>query len=74
MAYASAARTFLGIASQRLHQLHQMAYDILKDRCIQLVIDLLALPFREYQSGVPKDPEMARNGRPARVKLVRNLP
>src|SRR6185503_4865504 len=61
-------------AAGRLHELQQMADDVLEDRRVQLVIDLLALPLGDHEPRVTEHPEVARNGRPARMESVGDLP
>ena len=51
-----------------------MVNQILKDRGVQLVSNLLPVPFGGHQIGIPQDREMAGNRGPARFESPGNGP
>jgi hypothetical protein len=46
---------------------------ILKDRCIQLVVNRLALSLGDDQAGAAEDRKMPGDGGPAGLKLIRDF-
>jgi hypothetical protein len=50
-----------------------MLSKVLDDRCVKLVVDMLALARRLDESGVAEDGEMARDRRPARRERFGDL-
>jgi len=51
-----------------------MVNQILKDRGVQLVSNLLPVPFGSHEIGIPKDREMPGNRGPARFEPLGNGP
>ena len=47
---------------------------VLKDAHVQLVDDLLPHPRREHEPGVAEHGEVARDGRPRGIEVLRDLP
>jgi hypothetical protein len=57
----------------RRHPADQVLDEILEDRRIELVVDLLAAPFGDNEAAGAKHGEVARDGRPAGMKLRGDL-
>jgi hypothetical protein len=51
-----------------------MLYQVLEDRGVQLVPNLLAVAFGHHETGLPKNGEVPGNRRPARVESIGDLP
>src|SRR5712692_1812434 len=61
-------------ADGRFCPVHQMMHEILKNRRIELVVNLLALSLREHESRVAKNSQMTRDRGPARIEPSRDFP
>ena len=55
--------------SQSTRSLHE----VLEHRRVELVVDLLALPFGDHEAGGPEHSQMAGDGRPARMETLRDF-
>src|SRR5438067_816531 len=70
---ARALRSHSRRPRSRSDPLHQMLQHVLKYGRVQLVMNFLSGPRREYKTGIAQHAKVARNSRPARLESRRQL-